>query len=653
MIKYLLLMLIALPASGAGIIISEVMFNPSDGNEWIEFFYYGEDELNLDGFEITDNLHRDQITCCQGGCALSVPPDTYFLIFDQDTTFPIPDGKYYFCVDDNAIGNGLGNTADQINLTIGNVSYAFFSYATTVKAGNTLSQINGVWHETPPTPWETNRLPNSVELTFALPELLYPGFEYKPMFQIASTDASRDITLYYNISGEYFEENTITATIISKASLGSVVFSRPGNYNICTHLITQGYETRICSEFSVVETALIDCSIDLSIETEKLIYEAGEKVNFRNRLSNTSFPFVIEYWIEDLFGETAKERIETTNTNLKSYTPKLEENEKAFIIKAYLSAACNNHGNNYAEKLFIVRADRIRENNISIEQIYPSSGKFSFGDIIRVKIKIEKNSTKDNAFKAYVEGESKVSEITHFNIWGSYRLYELAIPVMLKCSETYRDGTYSLVVEGLGQKAAEVIVIEGRPCAKKDNEPKAAEKLYSLLSYEIISDTLLLTLNMNNPDSIEHSYDVWSYLYRGNKACGDREANKQEITISQQGSSLLTLENSLLECNEEVYSLKIRILRDDRVTPYEITENGVKIEKKHTVVPETIAEELTLEPLAAITQEAGESIPEHKPIAPTGHVVYSSPSYKLQNSMLFFVLAALALSLFVYFRRRQ
>ena len=95
------------------------------------------------------------------------------------------------------------------------------------------------------------------------------------------------------------------------------------------------------------------CNVSLSIATDKMIYQM-ERIEFRHILSQRISNFSIEYWIEDLLGQTIKARRNTTNTNPKHYTPRYKVREQTLVIKAFLRAECDSYqGDNYAEAVVI------------------------------------------------------------------------------------------------------------------------------------------------------------------------------------------------------------------------------------------------------------------------------------------------------------
>lgn len=99
------------------------------------------------------------------------------------------------------------------------------------------------------------------------------------------------------------------------------------------------------------------CNISLSLSLNQTTYANNETIKFRPVLSNKSFDFVIEYWIEDIFGNITKKRATTSNTDLKSYTPKIKTSTAVLVIKANLTYInCNDadKSDNYFEKMVVV-----------------------------------------------------------------------------------------------------------------------------------------------------------------------------------------------------------------------------------------------------------------------------------------------------------
>ena len=188
------------------------------------------------------------------------------------------------------------------------------------------------------------------------------------------------VFVYYNITknNSILKEAIFNVTVNSytSANTGEYFFNDTGNFTICGEIISAGINesnfenNKACKDFIVISTFNVSCDISLTIETEKLVYENGEKIGFRNILSNESFNYRIEYWVEDLFGEVFKKRYETSNLNKKSYTPKIETKVEVLKVIANISyLACNdsNKSDNYYETIVIVKGKPKEEEKTGCE----------------------------------------------------------------------------------------------------------------------------------------------------------------------------------------------------------------------------------------------------------------------------------------------
>lgn len=108
------------------------------------------------------------------------------------------------------------------------------------------------------------------------------------------------------------------------------------------------------------------CNISISLQTTQLLYQNNEQVSFQNILSNNSFYYEIDYWIEDLFGREIKKIYTTKNQNTKYYTPKIAVEEKVLIIKnqiKYLN--CTNINNNTrSQKILIIKNEPLLDDEV-------------------------------------------------------------------------------------------------------------------------------------------------------------------------------------------------------------------------------------------------------------------------------------------------
>ncbi|MBS3802758.1 MAG: lamin tail domain-containing protein, partial [Candidatus Thermoplasmatota archaeon] len=117
---FLIYLIIGVSSSiASSCLINEVMVNPiesDNSNEWIELYNPTNKTINLSGWKLSDNYATDELLPANTSIQPLFPSQTFVLITDQDTTLTIPvdenDSVIHFMVDDNSIGNGLGNTDD-------------------------------------------------------------------------------------------------------------------------------------------------------------------------------------------------------------------------------------------------------------------------------------------------------------------------------------------------------------------------------------------------------------------------------------------------------------------------------------------------------------------------------------------------------------
>jgi hypothetical protein len=203
-----------------------------------------------------------------------------------------------------------------------------------------------------------------VKIEILLPETLLLGVVYDSLFKITNLNRTVGenyvfVLVYYNVTkndslimNDYFNK---TINYYASSSTGRLFFEEEGNYTLCWAVVNTTLSA--CKEVVVVNPLSIPCFIEINISTDKELYLKDEKIRIENSISNESFPFIIEYWIEDLFGKEVKEKYNTSNTNTKTFTPDLDENDKVFLIKNKLVfVGCNNMNTALEkEKLIVVK----------------------------------------------------------------------------------------------------------------------------------------------------------------------------------------------------------------------------------------------------------------------------------------------------------
>ena len=612
--------------------INEIMYNPIDGNEWIELYYLGNKSFDLEGLIFEDNYGIDEIVCCEflDECITQIENSSFILLTDQDTTLydenNISKEIIKLCVDDNSIGNGLGNSGDEINITQQGIQIDFLKYNYTVQKGKTISLINNSWIETISTPGEKNVIifkeekedeidvenyDEDTSIEIIIDDILYANNQYNNLFKLTNLNhisgkiSNINLTIIYNITknDSIIKYDNFSKTINSHSSsnTGNLLLENEGNYTLCGKIIissindTKLENNKICKEFIIIDTSNIDCNASLNLFSEKYLYDDGEKIGIYLNLSNTSFPYKIEYWIEDLFGISIKNKIQTNNLNKKSFTSSISNSVDVFVIKTNLTyIACNDSDieDNHFEKMIIVKGKKELDSKFNIEKIYTGTDEsLKFGEILRVKLNLYKGNSTKTSIKAWIENsdEDKISRVTYINLFDKYSNNEMTVPIQIlpNCNEKFKSGKYKLIISGLDEIIYQKVQIEGitsslciKSTTTKTKEvtvEKEKIKQYELLNYDEkinLGDKLKSKIKITNIDEGDKIYTIWSYIYRGSKSySGERENNKVEIRLEKDENNEIELENEIDEVESGEYKLKIKILKNGLKTPYEFTES--------------------------------------------------------------------------------
>lgn len=545
----ILLIVIALlaiiPSVNADVLINEIMYSPSgtdDNHEWVEIYNNGS-SVNISAWKFYENNVSHGLDLKQGGWLIE--DNAYAAIVDDSDTFLQDYPGFNGTLFDSSFGlnnqegefiamkDGSGNFIDSItyNVSIGADG-----------DGNSLQLINGTWRASAPTPGGENTISdsqeipdagNGLEISVILESPLYIGFSYTKLFKIENLDHVAgqtdhiNATVYYNISDTKEEMfDVIDLNSFKTADTGSFTPAVEGNFTVCGKIISSTVENdpeidnTACKLVEIINPFSVPCNISINVTSEEMIYEQGDTIKFYNNLDDESFPYVIEYWIEDLFGEIVKNKINTTNTNSKSYTPKIDEKDRVFIIKNRLYPFCKDASldDNSAEKLVIIKNEvgsatallSEEESSLSIEKLLDigSDKEAKFGESFRVNLEIYKGNTAKTTVTVWMEdsGGKKVGKESKTNVGAKYTAYDITLPVQVppNCDEKLKDGKYMVMAEGLDEKDRESISIEGLTsslCAQKASEKKAVEAAAPKPQPTQISSERELMANSVNPSS--------------------------------------------------------------------------------------------------------------------------------------------------------
>ncbi len=227
-----------------------------------------------------------------------------------------------------------------------------------------------------------------------------------------------------------------------------------------------------------------DCTF--SVSSDRIIYEKGQKVTIAHNISDCSDDFSIEYWIEDLFGKIAKRAYTTKNTDKKSWTAETKKDVDVFTIRSVMTQdpESNNSKEHASEKIIIVISEESdqdgtneqdpqddleeeeKEPFIDIIRIkHKKDGHAMFGELIKVRALIGRGDSAKYSIKAWIEDddEKRITDKHTINLKEKNVEVEIEISMLIEpdCEKEQDQGTYYLILKGLGLTETEKIEIEG------------------------------------------------------------------------------------------------------------------------------------------------------------------------------------------------
>jgi len=432
----LILMIIFSQIAFAGIRLNEIMADPDPCDdeycEWIELYNDGGNSINVTGWIISDNNSIDSLENYYGTDEIIIPSKSFALNVDEDSrvfhNFDVGKNVIWIYVDDYSIGSELNNDGDNIILydykedIVDNLNYIEST------KGKSWSYINGNWNETEPTPGMDNENNKSLDYSIIKINEFLPdpsGEDDAPM-----------------PNGEWVE------------------LYNSGNDDL--DLLGFKFYDYNSSEPDVIitDTTTYDSTI-IKKKSYLIVYMNG----VYGFLNNNGYEEISLYdlnnnLIDEVNYEGSKEGISWNKVN----------SIWQYGIPSPNSA---NKGN-----------ESLEDSEIKIVNV-DNENKWS--DLIDVKLNIYKADTAKNSIKIYIEDENnkKVSEETSMNIYGKLLNYDLKLPVKIidNCDNKFKDGEYSVVVEGLNAKDTEKIKIEGKDCKTIDENQKISDKNFSEKGY--------------------------------------------------------------------------------------------------------------------------------------------------------------------------
>jgi len=585
----------------AEILINEVMYDPifSDSyNEWVEIYNGGNEEIDLNGWSVCGSLlSSGYINHSNGGLYLNITtvlgPDNYAIITDGGTgtevynNSNISSNVLALHVNTTGIcGSSLNNNGDNITLNDNSNNLVdFVFYEDIASEGKSIEKYEYEWYESLAeggTPGYENSVIYAFEADFDVLQINEflpnpPGDDNSPMPNGEWIEIYNSGNVDLDLEGLKLKDNANHEIIISdvRTLSGTVIEAK-------------GY---------------------------LVVYMNG----FSGFLNNGGLEIINLYNIENNLIESV------------SYDGSNESLSWSRVNGIWQPRIPSPGFENYYEAPDY-------NSDLEIETIYlGSDDKAKFGDNLRVKVRVYKGDTSKDSIQLYAKDENgdEISKRSKFNAYSAFTNYSLTIPIQLfpNCNGNFPEGDYIMYLTGLDE-TDEITFEVGDITTSLCETVTVGSTSYRDYHFEFLNipyeifQNFLATLKIVNNASSSTKFEVWSYIYRGSKSySGDREGNKREVEVPWEGSINVNLENYLdsdVETGE--YKLKIKIQKEDRVTPDEFTYDVYVIG----------SEEGYLEEFPHFLSKGLDGLSEA-----TGNVIYSSSDIKAKELGVYFFCAVL------------
>ncbi|MBI2140019.1 lamin tail domain-containing protein [Candidatus Woesearchaeota archaeon] len=487
----------------AAVTISEIHAAPLSNeslNEYIELFNDGEDPVDILGWRLGDSKENDTISGYSGGSA-SLPGKGYAIITDHTTgvyvNYRVAEGALRLSVNDNNLGNGLNNDGETISLWDSDGAFISSAAIGRSERGKSWHPTEEGWKQSAPTPGFSviRQSPNAGNPLPETPdEAVGPSDEGVeiPEPKNGAPDADVDLPDAAVEIPEPKASVPLPETPDASVGLPDAASSPSG--------VAVGSSD---AAGNVSLTGSCDWRIELLMENNSA---SIQNVRFKIRAikekgleTKISGAVVISAGNGTITGEYAPWANEPAKKQKTSpeYRPKMKAG--AYRIQASLQTECEDDdlednlkaGNimiaekipaaesvKKARKISAPKAqvkktvkEKSASNNLSssitiTEIISPNRTAIRFGDILSVKAIAVKGETAKRTVTARVLGpDGAVSNETKAKVMGKGAPATLEFTLALKpnCRRTFRQGAYTLSVDGIDAHDQKSIDVRDNP----------------------------------------------------------------------------------------------------------------------------------------------------------------------------------------------
>jgi len=655
----MIFLLFAAPVS-ASPVVTEIMYDPPANesyDEWVEIYNPSNSTISMENFTLCNvSLLKGFVNQSDGKTysnnSFELQPQSFAVVTDGGTG-TLAYAHYNISgvalhTNASTTCGGLSNANGTIILS--NATHSFpVSYNSTAGASNNnrtlclYPETNSTLQECAATPGSQNSKLPKFSVNFS--SSFAAGGNYT-LFNISSDScAPAEMNFSYNATNATFLlAGSATYNVSCSATAGSFSPSADGNLTLCWNLSSPYENLTGCSPVAVTP-ALFACNVSARISVP-LFANASQSFQYFIELNDSACSgqghnVTIEYWIDDLFGATAKEKANTTQrlscykSVSRDWTP--PDSQPYLIYANVVNSSCSNSAEAKASAALVVKSIQQAASDISIGS-YGSEA--DFGDPVYLEFSVFRNSTNKYAIDAWTEiNGTKSSFVSVVHAKEKNRNYAFKVPVQVKsnCDNYLKSGNHTLFVSGLDITKSVVINIKGNSsnckaevvytgpgsAGSSSSQPMADTIKVEVISYKdssFLGDEISTEVELSNLFAARKNISVYSYVFRGSALASENGwvPNAVNLTLNASASSRITLNNRLKsDLADGVYSLRVRARSGEK--NYDRT---LEISLAHAVEEEaenTSAESKTGASVQDDKKPGGESI------NPTG-LAASSPS---------------------------
>ncbi|MFH1649154.1 MAG: hypothetical protein ABIA93_01245 [Candidatus Woesearchaeota archaeon] len=508
--RYLLILFLLNPLFVRAIMLSEIMYAPLNGTEYLEIYA----TTNLSGCKVSDLTKNQTLELTHWSSnpyQLVALPGAYQNV-SNITRYEVP-----------KIGNGLNNDGDSVFIWCNGTLLASTTFYGSVanRNGKSISWKDGAWYESVPTPGRENEFEEiakenetsekqTLELSITLLDKILAYYTYTRLIRIDNNGPPATVSWEYALkkNGTVIIKGNETREINkwTTANTGQLKVTTAGEFVFCARILGMNQS---CKNITAIDTTNDPCNVSVVLQNPLIIHE-GNPLTYNITLTNSSVPFQATYWINDQYNETIRASYTTSVPGTKRYTPK-GENMKLLEIGVNLDfLACKTNGSRKATAYAVYVPDE-RQAEVHIEQVYLGTDKkATAGETIRVLVSARRGESKTSTLKLYAESQGKqASEIVRFNL---EKHESISVTVPIRIEKGKEEG--KIILDGFGSTDERTFEIKDEPVIS-EQETEEETKPLEILSLYTRNRKYSELITLRGRTSLNTSTEIYEVRYLG------------------------------------------------------------------------------------------------------------------------------------------